>query len=598
MATRTITTKLAIEGEAEYRAAIKNINAELSLHKSELKKVEAQYKESANGLTALEAKETALKEILSGLTAKHAEHTAMLEKAKKAQQQYAEQAEQIKAKLDALKTSTGASADEDEKLTKELANAERKMKEAANSVIYYQKQINNTERDQANFGSELQKTERYLDEARNSTDRCATSIDKYGKEVKQAKEDSEELGDKSQKAINTLASALAAAGVAKAIHEIAEAIKECVDASIEFESAMAGVFKTVDGTDTQMEAISEGIKKMSTEIPAATTEIAAVAETAGQLGIATNNVLSFTRVMLDLGESTNLTANEAASALAKFANITGTAAADYERLGSAIVALGNNFATTEAEITEMATRLASAGTLAGLTESDIMALAAAMSSVGIEAEAGGTAMTQTLTAVEKAVSKGGKDLEDFARIAGMSASEFKTAWENDAITAIQAFISGLGKLDEQGESATLILDELGLSGIRQSNMLKSLALASNTLTSAVGLANRAWAENTTLTDEANKRYETTESKLAMMNNAFTNVKAAIGDALTPALRELAEAGGDAADVAAELIEQNGWLVQAITGVITALTVFAAGLTALTVVHKLTAMVLKSTVYCR
>ena len=89
-----------------------------------------------------------------------------------------------------------------------------------------------------------------------------------------------------------------------------------------------------------------------------------------------------------------------------------------DRLGSVIVDLGNNFATTESEIVAMGTRLASAGKLAGLTEPEIMALAAAMSSVGIEAEAGGTAMTQTLNAIEKAVAKGGDDLAEFARYRG------------------------------------------------------------------------------------------------------------------------------------------------------------------------------------
>ena len=152
-----------------------------------------------------------------------------------------------------------------------------------------------------------------------------------------------------------------------------------------------------------MQRINDGIKEMSTQIPATTTQIAGVAEAAGQLGIATDDVLDFTRVMIDLGESTNLSADEAASALAKFSNITGTSAANYGRLGSVIVGLGNNFATMEADIVSMGTRLASAGTLAGLTEPEIMALATAMSSVGIEAEAGGTAMTQTLSAIETAV---------------------------------------------------------------------------------------------------------------------------------------------------------------------------------------------------
>ena len=570
MATRTITTRLAIDGEQEYKSALKNIGAQLSLHKSELAKVEAQYRESANSLTALEARETALKGILGDLSARHSEHAAMLEKARQAQQRYAADVEQTKAKLDALKSTAGASADQQEALAKELSEAERKLQEAANSVTYYQKQLNHTEKDQANFTSDLKKTKGYMDEARSSADHCAASLDQYGREVKTAREESKDTGE----AVGALAAALAAGGLKIAFEKVTESIRECVDASVAFESAMTGVYKTVDGTDAQLAAISDGIKQMSTEIPATTAEIAAVAESAGQLGIATGDVLAFTRVMLDLGESTNLSADEAATALARFANITGTSAADYERLGSVIVGLGNHFATTEAEITETATRLASAGTLAGLTEPEIMALATAMSSVGIEAEAGGTAMTQTLTAMEQAVAKGGADLEAFARIAGMSASAFKTAWKTDAVTAIQAFIAGLGRLDEQGESVTLALDELGLSGVRQGNMLKSLALAADTLTGAVDLANRAWAENTALADEANKRYETTESKLAMMRNAFENVQAAAGDALAPALREVAEAGTEAFSTAAEFLEKNPDVVRALVAVTAGLGAFA------------------------
>nr|DAW63819.1 MAG TPA: minor tail protein [Caudoviricetes sp.] len=576
--------------DAEYKSKLKSINADLSLHKSELEKVSAQYKDSANSVAALEAKHNALSSILSDLNQKHAAQTSMLESAKTAQQKYASEVERVKTELDALKSSASANAEQEGKLAKELSEAEKKLKEAANSVTYYQKQINYTERDQAKFNYELSDTDKYLDEARASANGCAASIDQYGKEVKQARQESEEFGDKSKHAVDTLASALAAAGVAAALKEIAQAIRECTDASIAFESAITGVYKTVDGTPEQLAEISDGIKQMSTEIPSTTTEIAAVAEAAGQLGIATEDVLAFSRVMLDLGESTNLSADEAATALARFANITGTAADDYERLGSVIVGLGNNFATTEAEITEMSTRLASAGTLAGLTESEIMALAAAMSSVGIEAEAGGTAMTQTLTAIEKAVSKGGEGLEEFSRISGMSAKEFAATWETDAISALQAFISGLGTLDEQGESATLVLDELGLSGVRQSNMLKSLALASDELGRAVGLANTAWSENVALSEEAGKRYETTESKLAMASNAFNNVKIAIGDALTPALEGLAEAGTDAFSWAAEFIEENPWLVQAITAVTAAVGTFVAGLTGLMIIKKLTSMV--------
>lgn len=81
MAVRTITTRLALDGEAAYKAKIKNINAELSLHKSELAKVQAQYKNQANSTEALGAKYSALKAQLVDLHKKHTQQEKMLEKA-------------------------------------------------------------------------------------------------------------------------------------------------------------------------------------------------------------------------------------------------------------------------------------------------------------------------------------------------------------------------------------------------------------------------------------------------------------------------------------------------------------------------------------
>jgi TP901 family phage tail tape measure protein len=382
--------------------------------------------------------------------------------------------------------------------------------------------------------------------------------------------------------VDAVSSVLAAAGISAALKEIKEGFDECVQASMDFESAITGVAKTTDLTDEELADMSDAIKAMSTEIPASTTEIAAVAEAAGQLGIQKDALLDFTRVMTMLGTATNMTAEDAATALARFANITGMSADNYDRLGAVIVDLGNNFATTESEITQMGTRLASGGKLAGLTEPQIMALAAAMSSVGIEAEAGGTAMTQTLNAIEKAVATGEDSLQSFADVAGMSADSFAEMWNTDALGALTAFIRGLGNLDEQGESAVLVLEDLGLTGIRQSNMLKSLALAADQMDSAVQTANTAWDENIALTNEANKRYATTQSKLDMMQNAYNNLKVAVGDAFTPALRDAYDAGTDVLNVLGEFVQENPALVKGVvtfTGVVggatVALTAYAA-----------------------
>ena len=409
-----------------------------------------------------------------------------------------------------------------------------------------------------------------------------TTFAKARGELGDTADSAESFGSRATQAVDAVSSVLAAAGISAALKEIKEGFDECVQASMDFESAITGVAKTTDLTDEELADMSDAIKAMSTEIPASTTEIAAVAEAAGQLGIQKDALLDFTRVMTMLGTATNMTAEDAATALARFANITGMSADNYDRLGAVIVDLGNNFATTESEITQMGTRLASGGKLAGLTEPQIMALAAAMSSVGIEAEAGGTAMTQTLNAIEKAVATGEDSLQSFADVAGMSADSFAEMWNTDALGALTAFIRGLGNLDEQGESAVLVLEDLGLTGIRQSNMLKSLALAADQMDSAVQTANTAWDENIALTNEANKRYATTQSKLDMMQNAYNNLKVTVGDAFTPALRDAYDAGTDVLNVLGEFVQENPALVKGVvtfTGVVggatVALTAYAA-----------------------
>ena len=489
-----------------------------------------------------------------------------------------------------------------EMLRQQYDNIQREMEETGNEsadmknkLLAKQLQIDKTSASLEKQTAKLNELSGALEEAGINTDdlshsseQLAGKIDTLKKKQGEAADKAMTFGDKAGQAFNQVHEAIVAAGIAVALKEIYEYFASCAQASMDFESAITGVAKTTDLTDEELAAMSDSIKALSTEIPATTEEIAAVTEAAGQLGIQKDALLDFTEIMTMLGTATNMTADEAATSLARFANITGMATDNYGRLGSVIVDLGNNFATTESEIVAMGTRLASAGKLAGLTEPEIMALAAAMSSVGIEAEAGGTAMTQTLNAIEKAVAKGGDDLAEFARIAGMSSEEFSSAWKNDAMSTLTSFIGGLGKLDEQGESTVLVLEDLGLTGIRQSNMLKALGLAADQMTGAVNTANTAWQQNTALTNEANKRYATAQSRLTMMQNAYNNLKVAIGDAYTPALSEAYGVGTKVLNSITAFIQKNPALVNAITAFAGVIGAVVAALAAYAVAAKIAA----------
>ena len=325
-------------------------------------------------------------------------------------------------------------------------------------------------------------------------------------------------------------------------------------ASMDWESAWAGVLKTVDGTPEQLAAVEDGLRGLAQELPASHTEIAAVAEAAGQLGVQTDSVVDFTRTMINLGETTNLSAEEAATSLARFSNVMGTSQDDVDRLGSALVGLGNNFETTEAEIMAMGMRLSGIGSQLGLTEGDVLGLAAAMSSVGIEAEAGGTAMTMGMKKIDAAVREGGDSLAGFAEVAGMSNEEFSKLWSEDSAAGLEAFVHGLADAGAQGESMSAILSELGIKGIRESDTFLRLASNADGFSEALAQGNAEFEQNLALVEEANKRYETTESQLQIARNAIVDAGISLGASVLPVLADVAGAVADVAGWFAALPE--------------------------------------------
>lgn len=308
-----------------------------------------------------------------------------------------------------------------------------------------------------------------------------------------------------------------------------------VKAAVDYESAFAGVRKTVDATEGEYKKMSSAIREASKVMPASAVEIAKVAESAGQLGIKKKNIVDFSKTMIDLGESTNMTADEAATSLARLANITQMPQSEFRRLGSTIVDLGNNFATTESEIVEMSLRLAGTGHLVGLTEPQILALATAMSSVGINAEAGGSSFSRVMQKINTQVLSGGDKLDKFAKVAGMSAENFAKSWKTEPQIAMLAFLDGLKKVKASGGDVTQTLKQLGIKSTQEIDTMQRMAGAGDLLSRALKTANGAWKENNALTTEAKKRYETTESQLKIFKNQITDLAIEFGGPLIKAM---------------------------------------------------------------
>lgn len=315
---------------------------------------------------------------------------------------------------------------------------------------------------------------------------------------------------------------------------IAAAAGASIKTFITLEEAFAGVEKTVDGTDVELKNIRKELDHMaSNTIPVARKELYGIAENAGQLGIKTKDVTRFTTTIAKLGATTNLTYDTASSEIARFANITGMSMDNIDRLGSTIVELGNNTSTTEAEIVSMAMRLGAAGKQVGMTQAEIMGLAAGMSSLGMESEAGGSAVSKLLFDMQDASMSGGKQLNKYAKVAGMTGKEFKLAFQKNAANALVMFTDGLGKMQKNGKNVIAVLDDMGLSEVRLRDAILRAAGSNDILNSTINMGNIAWEQNIALNEEFSKKSKTSASNIQLMKSKVEEVGNAFGEHLIP-----------------------------------------------------------------
>lgn len=528
---RKVSTIFTID-DNEHNRKLKEINAQYKLTQSEIKLAGERLNAFGKNTDDLKYKQEALAKQTENLKDKINLYKDSIEKA-------SNRAEENNKKLQELKTTKqniqkeykeavklcGEESEQAQKLKEQLDKVNQEYTEQKAVVEKNIKTVNNHK-------TKLNETEAQLAKVKGELQKTTTELEKQnskwiqaGENLKKAGENISNFGEKASKVGSTLTKTVTLPIVAVGT----AAVKSAID----FESAFAGVKKTVDGTEEDFKKLEEGIKQMSKELPSSAEDIAAVAESAGQLGIQTDNILEFTRTIIDLGNATNLVGEEGASQLAKFANITQMSQKNFDRLGSTIVALGNNMATTEADIVSMAMRLAGAGKQVGMTESDIMSFAAALSSVGIEAEAGGSAFSKVMLNIQSEIQTGGEKVAAFAKVAGMSADEFATKFQKDATGALIAFIEGLGRLDDKA----VVLDELGLSEIRVRDALLRASSAGDLFAKSIEIGSNAWKENTALTNEANQRYATTESQIKILKNEIMDMAREIGVQLLPIVKD-------------------------------------------------------------
>jgi TP901 family phage tail tape measure protein len=318
--------------------------------------------------------------------------------------------------------------------------------------------------------------------------------------------------------IATVATVAAAGGLTYAIGK-----------AVSFEQAWAGVTKTVEGAN---EELRTDFEDLSRQIPLSFEELAAIGAEGGALGIATKDLLDFTDIVARLAVSTDLTAEQASSSLGQLANVLHLRDADLRDFGDSLVALGNDGASTESQILDMTARFGAAGKQAGLSNEAILALASTTASMGIEAEAGGGALSRIFNGITLDIGTATDESQVLADSMGMSLAELRTAWDQDAGKVFGELLGYINELDkfEQAE----FLSNLGITNTRDINAISLLAAGVDEYGRQLGVAEGQTDE---LNRESQAFFDTTQGRWEIFKNNVDLVAAGFGDQLLPIINE-------------------------------------------------------------
>ena len=561
---RTISTKLAVEGEAQYKQAIAACNSELSTLKSQLSLVDSTFRNNANSLAALEAKDKALNAIKEEQTKKIEKLEEALQNCQRAQEAYSSRVstaqsniERCERALETLRRSTGDTSREQEGLTKELDKWNAELEEAQagqaaaeRGVQNWQKQLNTAKVELNGLSDEIDKNSNYLDEARNSADECADSIDEFGNEV-----------DRSKKGIGALAAALAAAGVAKTVKEIADALIECAQAAESFETSMAKVSTLADTSVAPLETLKAELVTLSGETGVAVGALAEAAYQALSAGVDTADVVNFVATATKTSVAGFTDSETAVNALTTAINAYHMEGAEAERVASMLVKTQDEGKTSVGELAANMGQIIPTAAAYNVSLENIMA----SYSVLTKTTPNTAIVTTNLSAMLDELAKNGSNvagiLEDQT---GKSFSELMASGSNlgDIMAILSDSVNGdATAFSNLWSSATASRAAITILNTGAEEFDRTLDVMANS-SGAVDRNFRIMAE-------------TTEFAHRRMTSAAENLKIAVGDQLNPALEKLYITGGDAFTWAADFVQESPWIVNAVIGVTAGFGVMAA-----------------------
>lgn len=381
----------------------------------------------------------------------------------------------------------------------------------------------------------------------------------------------EEGTDQASTAIDALAQALLAAGVTASVKAITDALMDCTQASMEFETAMAKVGTIADESQKPLGDMRNEILALSSETGKSVGELAEATYQAISASVATESAVDFVGTANKLAVGGFSDTTTAVDILTTAINAYGMSADDASKISDVLITTQNLGKTSVAQLG------ASMGMVIPLAAAYNMNLEDLAASYAL-LTANGTQTAQATTYVKAALN----ELGSTSSVVGSTLKKQTGKTFAELMAEGNSLGDVLQVLADSVDGDTTAFNNMWSSSEAGVGMLSILNSGTSKYNSLVQAMEGSTGAATTAFE---KMSETGEFAQQRFQNAIENLKIAIGDELAPVLMELQQSGADAMEWATEFVKEHPEVVAAVTALAAALAVLAAALVGLLVVNQ-------------
>ena len=355
-----------------------------------------------------------------------------------------------------------------------------------------------------------------------------------------------------------------------------------IQSAMQFESVMADVRKVVDfDTPQQFKEMSNDILKLSQEIPVSASGLAQIMASAGQAGIARNELVAFTRDAAKMGVAFDITADQAGDMMAKWRTAFKMGQDQVVELADKVNYLDNKTAASAPAIADVVTRIGPLGSVGGVASGEIAAMGASIVGSGIASEVAATGIKNLILGLTAGTAATKKQRAAFDEL-GLDSTQVAAGMQKDAKGTILMVLDSISKLDKVQQAAVL----KNLFGKESIGAIAPLLSNLDNLKRNMDLVSKPGYEGS-MEKEYEERAKTTANAIQLLKNAMAYLAVTLGSSLLPYLAQGASWMANVAKAMSNWGKAHPTLVKGIYGLVVGAAAFmTVGMGTLMVVTRL------------